>query len=847
MSALHNLATTVTVSDTPLKLSGERCFHCFEPLPKFCDIQADINGVSKPMCCYGCKAAAEYIQQQDLSKFYSHRERSGLQRRFARGDIASHSQSNSENWSFLDRPETASHYVTINPEGERKLSLQVHGLYCSSCSWLIDKALKRVSESIQVRIELDAKRIHLVVPATVSSENTPIKLSMLLELISCLGYQPNPLPLSPGYDDVDVINTHEKHQFIKRILVSGLGMMQVMTYAIALYLGEFQGMDEAHRKFLTLVSMLVATVVVFYAGQPFFRNAYNDLKNQHFGMDVPIALAIGGAYFPSVYNTLAQSSHNVYFDSAVMFIFLLTTGRFLEMRARHRLSAAPAALMRLLPNCIKVDRHVGSDVTTPYIRPQEVQLNDRLELQSGQVVPFDARVRSGCVSVDESLLTGEARAVDKNTGDRLLAGSRVQGGKVSIEATHLWQDSSIVKIENLLQTGRNPNTLQFSGLQKLSRNFVMAVLSLTLLVGGFWWFYQADRAFDIVLAMLIASCPCAFALAIPVGQAAASNTLRECGILLAKPNALKLVSQISSWCFDKTGTLTDGRTQIRQVNCLGERSETECLTLMAALQTQSNHAIANAFATIETNLVADSVREFPGRGISGFINGERYYVGKPSWVSSKVGMQIHDKELEPSLELSECALASDHQLLAIVSFNDELRDGGEAYLNFLKSGAIRSIILSGDKQAAVDACASRLPVDEAIGDLLPKQKLNFLKAKQAQGGKVAMLGDGINDAPVLSQADLSIALSSGSELSQSQADIVLLNGRLDRLISLHRVAKKTHGVTQQNLLWASCYNLLVLPMAAFGFLTPWLAALGMSISSLLVVSNALRIRSTAVV
>jgi Cu2+-exporting ATPase len=583
--------------------------------------------------------------------------------------------------------------------------------------------------------------------------------------------------------------------------------------------------------------------VVFYSGKPFFVNALNDLNNRHFGMDVPIAFAIAGAYFPSVYDALVGTGQNIYFDSAVMFIFFLLIGRYLEMRARHRLSDAPDALMRLLPSRISIQRFSGSELITHNIKPFEVQLADQLVLNAGSVVPFDANIVGGEASIDESLLTGEVNPVKRGAGGSLLAGSKLVSGVLSIEASCTWNDSSIVKIETLLNQGNAQQSSRPSGLQRFSQVFVLAVLVLTAAVGTFWWIYDSSRVFEVVLAMLIASCPCAFALAIPVGTTAASNALRKQGVLLANSDVLQKLSSITAWCFDKTGTLTKGEMALEHVVALSNLSEIECVDIAAALERGSRHSLARAFMNIETSLKASDVMEIAGNGVKGIVNGKSFFLGKRSWVLKQIDVQENVTLPDFDAHCSEMLLASTNEVLALIFVSDQLRAGTKEAVSFLKGRDQILSILSGDTPLAVQTMAESLAIENAVGGMLPEQKMRYIASAQAAKQIVAMVGDGLNDAPVMGQADVSIALASGSELTQSQADVILINGGLDKLISLHHIAQLSNKITLQNLSWALAYNVIVLPLAALGYLSPWMAALGMSSSSLLVVLNALRIRT----
>jgi Cu2+-exporting ATPase len=826
---------------SPILVESQCCFHCLQPTPKFSRIFAEVDGQRQAMCCYGCKAAAEYIDGQLLSNFYVYRGQSGQKQFFGDVAVKGFDAEAKNEWTYLDNERNAADYVWFDQRGRRCIDLSVSGLYCSSCSWLIEKALKQTFPSIDVRVQLDAKRVRVVV----ENSDANVALSRVLKVISNLGYIPTPLTIKNKYQGLEYLRVLENQQSIKRILVAGLGMMQVMTYAVGLYLGELQGIDDEQYRFLTLVSMLVATVVVLYSGKPFFINALNDLSNRHFGMDVPIAFAIAGAYFLSVYDVLVGTGQNIYFDSAVMFVFFLLIGRYLEMRARHHLNDAHDGLMRLLPLRINIQRICGSELITHNISPYDIHVADQLVLSAGNVVPFDANIINGEASMDESLLTGEVRAVNKSAGGSLLAGSRLVSGVLSIEANCVWSESSIVKIETLLSQGSTaPNNRQLS-LQRFSQVFVLTVLLLTVAVACSWWVYDSSRVFEITLAMLIASCPCAFALAIPVGLTAASSALRKHGVLVANLDSLQKLSEITTWHFDKTGTLTKGEMSLEHVQAMSNLSEVDCVDIAAALESHSRHSLASAFINFETSLKASDVIETAGNGLKGVIGGQQYMLGKRTWVLGQLELNLEENKIlqDSYSHCSEMILATSKGVLAIIYVSDKLRDGAQEAISFIKSNGKKISILSGDKTSAVRAVAASLAIDDAFSEMLPEQKAQHIASAQAATQIVAMVGDGLNDAPVLGQADVSIALASGSELTQSQADVVLINGGLDKLIILHQIAQLSKKITRLNLGWALAYNAVVLPLAAFGYLTPWMAALGMSSSSLMVVVNALRIRT----
>ncbi len=803
------------------------------------------------MCCLGCKAAATFIQQHALTRFYEHRDRGDQSDFFGTINTPELGHTSVTDWQFLDQVADTrrAELVQTDSRGNRSIALRVHGLYCSSCGWLIERAIHSISTDIRVHVELDALRVSITVP------NDQTALANVVATIAQLGYRPELIPTSAWFE-LEESHKQERLAALRRLMVAGFCMMQVMTFAVGTYFAEAspQSMTSEYQRFFLLVSMLVATVAVFYSGRPFFSNAITDLRNGHFGMDVPIALAIGGAYFPSVYEVLSHSVDQtigaVYFDSAVMFVFFLSIGRYVEMRARHRLADSSGEINRLLPDTVVVQRLREGVMFAQRIQPKEVELGDQLTLNAGEVVPFDAQVEAGIGYFDESLITGESTAVEHGAKANLCMGSRLLSGEVTVTANKIWTESSLFKINQLVQSVSGPAGTD--PLSQMGRSFVVWVLLLTVTVACVWWFIAPERVFHIVLAMLVASCPCAFSLAAPVARTAAAHTLRRCGVLLTNPSALSIVPSITIWLFDKTGTLTVGKPNIEQVVTFGAYSEAECLSLVADVERKSGHPIASAFrgfaSDVGQGVAIENWHEEPGCGITARRAGLSVLVGKRQWVLQQLKTKHHTvneflSARQEDTATSEIVLALDGQLLAAIYISDGLRPSSAAALQRLNHSGARVAVVSGDKESVVAHVCAELGVADFKANRLPADKLALLQDLQSAHQVVAMVGDGVNDVPVLAAADLSIAFVNGSELSQYHADVVLLNGDLGQLAQLLEVARKTVSVTNQNLRWALLYNGLALPLAAAGYLTPWLAALGMSLSSLLVVLNALRIRA----
>jgi Cu2+-exporting ATPase len=479
-------------------------------------------------------------------------------------------------------------------------------------------------------------------------------------------------------------------------------------------------------------------------------------------------------------------------------------------------------------------------------------VGDQLQLRPGAIVPFDAKITGGAGQLDESSLTGEALATNRGAGEVVLAGSKLLSGTLMLESTGSWSASSIAKVQQSIQSADRSNHREQERSRLISRYFILTVLILTATVASAWLVIAPDRVFEVCLAMLIASCPCAFALAAPVGRSAAIHSLRRKGVLLTSNAALESLLKVTRWCFDKTGTLTRGRPSIYSVSSMGELPEDKCLQIVACLERGSDHVLSTAFSDIHTDLAATNFSQQVGQGVTAVVDGDLYRVGNRRWVLQHLADSHHGLDLEPRSNNAEVLLADAKHVLAIIELQDQTRPSAAAFLSMLRAVRpspsapfVNITVLSGDHQTSVKALCDELVIRDYKACLLPIDKLEQIRYYQSQQEVVAMVGDGINDAPVLAAADVSIAMASGSELALNNADVVLLNGNLENLGSLIAIAQKASAITKQNLVWALLYNALALPLAASGLLTPWIAALGMSLSSVVVVLNALRIKNTA--
>jgi len=784
------------------------CFHCGEPLPAQERLTVLVDGRARRVCCLGCRAATELIREAGLGDYYRFRTAAAPRPVPAGADDV---------WATYDRPEV--HGPLLGRDGDAAIvNLLIEGLRCAACGWLIGERLGRLPGVVRASVNPATARAQVVF------EPARVGLAALLRAVAALGYRPHVL----GATDTLAVATRERRAALKRLAVAGFGMMQVMMIAAALYIGAVDGMDPVIREYLRAVSLLVTAPVLVYAGRPFFAGALAALRARHVGMDVPVALGIGLAFAASAWNTLRHSG-DVYFDSVVMFIFLLLLGRYVEMLARHRAGSTAEALLRLVPATalrLAGDRHERVPVAT-------LGAGERVLVPAGECFPADGVVVSGATEADEALLTGESLPVAKGAGAAVIAGALNCAAPVEIALTAVGQSTVLAGIVRLLERAQTERPRIARLADRAAAWFVSRVLVGAVLVAALWLLVDPARAFEATLAVLVVTCPCALSLATPTAITAATATLARAGLLVTRPDALEELARADTVLFDKTGTLSLGRPRLERVTADGLGRDA-ALAIAAALERGSAHPLAQAFDAIPAAPAAELALH-PGEGIEGRVGAVRYRIGTAAFVAALAGPR------PAGFDESGVHLGSAGRWLARFEIGDALRPGAAEVVRELEALGLAPCIASGDHAAAVGAAATALGIGRWQARLQPADKLALVERLRAGGARVLAVGDGVNDAPTLRAASVSLALGTGAALAQASADLVALRGALGTLPLAVRTARRTTAIIRQNLVWSAGYNLLALPAAALGWVPPWLAAVGMSASSLLVVLNALRL------
>lgn len=808
----------------------KHCFHCDLPIPKGVSINTTIGHQKQDFCCYGCQIIAKNISSAGLENFYAFRDTPSERP----------TQQIDQEYLQFDEPSFQNQFVKTSIDDENNSILEakfiIEGITCAACVWLIETQLKRFNGVKQATINLTERRLFL-------QWDSSAQLSELVGSIAVLGYRIHPYKASHA----DQLHQKEFRKAILRLAVAAIGMMQVMMHAVGLYSGEAQGIDTDHMNFLRWISAIITTPIVLYSAFPFFTNALRGLKARHLNMDVPISIAISGAYSASLWSTLFQGEE-VYFDSVTMFIFFLLLGRFLEMLARHRSNHTISNLMRLNPDyATLINPNTGQHTT---ITVDTIQKNNLIFVKPGEHIPADGIVIDGESSVTEAMLTGEFDPKSVSSHDdnnNVLAGSQNISGSLTIKVTETGEETMIGSVMQLLAQAQNDKPRVAILADRIAHYFIFGVLLFTSMTYLAWQWYDPSRAFWVALAVLVATCPCALSLATPTVITVTLNRLIKHGFVLTKPNALHYLSETTDFVFDKTGTLTSGEFSITKLEIIDSRfSSDEILTLCAALERDSLHPIATAFqnhtnqANDQQKIIFDQLKHKTAQGIEGIWQNHLYRLGSRDFALSN---KTAPPNIVDGTQDKEIILSRDGSLIAIIYLADTVRTDANTLTQALTKQHVTTHIITGDQQPGLAKAISNLPdIQHYEAKCTPERKKQYLKQLSNQGRIITSVGDGINDTPILKAAHFSIAMGSGADLAKVHADAVLLNNNLLNILYAKRISGLMHQRIKQNICWAIGYNLTILPLAACGLVAPYIAAIGMSLSSLLVVLNANRIR-----
>lgn len=806
--------------------SNSSCFHCGLPVTDSNLVEKLIQNEKRDFCCHGCSSVCEMIYESGLEGFYQ---------RTPDGQLLSPPPEPPQETQLYDIDEIQNEFV--HDMGQtRDMHLIVEGIHCSACVWLIERSLTKLPGIIDVKVNLANKRLFI------RWDNNLNKISNIIEHLGSIGYAAT--PFNP--ESAEGAIKKQNRALLLRMAFAAFTMMNLLWVSIALYSGADEG---EFKQLFQWVGFMLATPTLLYSGWPFLKGAWTGIKHLNLTMDVPIAIGASATYGYSVFVTISQASvGEVYYDTVVNFIFVILVGRFLEAKSKRHAVAATQRLMDLQPRVANVLR----DNETHIVPVRGIQLNETILVKPGEKIPVDGLILSGQSSIDEALLSGESVPVKKSTGDKLSAGTVNLESTLTVQVTAILRNTSLGKIISLVEEAQASKAPIQCIADQIVPWFVAVTLFLASLTFVFWLSDGIEYALLAATSVLIITCPCAFGLATPMSIAVASGLAARNGLLIKNGAVLEYLSGIKHFVFDKTGTLTEGKMTVKDI--ITDTDKEQLLSKVACLESLSEHSIATAIVNEaeQHNIIIhpQQVSQFenmPGYGVRGVLDNENIVVGNAKWLE-KNNSRLLSEFIQQSAELENRGISCIHIAInqthiGFIAIADQLRSDAKTLISNLRESGITLTLLSGDKQAVAQAIADELGGMNVIAEVLPGEKDMMIKDLQQKGQMVAMIGDGINDAPALIRADVGIAIGSGTDVSMESADIVLLSNELDKIRLASDLSRRTLRTIRQNISMSIIYNIIMVPLAMMAFVTPLFAAIAMPLSSLAVIGNASRIRT----
>lgn len=812
-------------TSNPIVTDSANCFHCGLPITSDADFHSDLGGQSRDFCCFACKSVCEAIYQAGLEGYYQ---------RTPQGTLLAPPPTPPRDIEMYDLDEVQQDFVRIEGD-QRDAHLLVEGIHCAACVWLIERSMMRIPGVFSANVNMAGKRLHL------RWDDSRVKLSSLIRRLSEIGYAGVP------YDPETAEGAMKKSNraLLFRLFFAGFTMMNLNLIAIALYAGADRGQFV---EFFQWMAFALATPTLLYSGFPFFKGAWGGLKNARLTMDLPIALGLTVTYVYSSYATM-HGMTQIYFDTVTNLTFVILIGRYLEGMFRHQAVAATNRLMDLQPRVATVVRDGGEKI----ISVRALQVGERVIVKPGSKIPMDGVVCEGQSSVDESMLSGESMPVRKQIGDSVAAGTLNGSGALLVEIRALTQESTLAKIIRLVEDAQSSK----APIQRIADTIVPWFVLVTLIfstITYFVWSSDFEMALMAATSVLIITCPCALGMATPMSIAVASGLGAKHGILVKNGEVLETLSKVTHFVFDKTGTLTEGKMRVEQVIVQAGMTAAEIMPIAASVERLSEHGVAHAVVRwVEENqlpyrnIAVDGFHATVGAGVTAVADEKSIVIGTADWLGQN-GIALEPKLTQTLSELESQARTCVHLAIgghhtAVLVLADGLRGDAQNLVSTLREAGIGMTLLSGDRQLVAEAVARQLGGMEVIAEVLPQDKDRVIQQLQQRGECVAMVGDGVNDAPALIRADVGIALGSGTDVSVESADIVLMKNELDKVRQATILSRRTLRTIRQNIGLSFVYNIIMIPLAMSAHVTPLMAALTMPISSLLVIGNAARIRN----
>ena len=786
------------------------CDHCHLEFSK--DIM--IQDGEHYFCCNGCQGVYHLLSDEGLDSFYDK----------AKGVKLTPPTQQYEDSKNFDSPAFYDKFVKTDENGFSRVALVIEGIHCSACVWLNEKALQKMDGVIEANINYTNNK------ATIVWDDDTVKLSQIVDTIRAIGY--NAFPYDPSIQESRA--NKERKDYYYRMAVAIFATMNVMWIAVAQYAGYFTGIKQDMKTILNIAEWVLATPVLFYSGWVFFRGAYYGIKTKTVNMDILVATGATLTYIYSMYIMITESGE-AYFDSVSMIITFVLIGKFLEVLSKKSVADALDIMGKDIPSEVEIVRD-GS--VTP-VKLSDVKVGDIIIVKSGQKVLFDGEIIKGEGCFDESSLTGESEPICKEIGEKVISGTVSIDADVQVKATKDFEHSTLAHLTNLLEESLNkkPRIQQLAN--RLSEYFSVTILALSALTFVVWILlgHDFERSFMVAISVIVIACPCALALATPVATLVGLGIAARRGILFKEAAQLETMAKADTLLLDKTGTLTLGKPEVVKE----EKFEEYDKNILASLTKLSNHPVSKGvFNSLDLEnfeeVCFDSFKQHPSMGIEAYA-GQIRYLGGNAKLLKYFGIDFA-YESERTLFF----FAVDDHVVAVFELEDPIKEDAKQSIETLKKRGNTPIMLTGDHKKIAEKVADELGIEKFYYELTPEHKAAFVEDMHTQNHVVVMVGDGINDILALSQADIGIVMGSGSDIAIEVGDVVLLDDTLSSLVESFKIATTSYSLIKENLVLSLVYNAITIPLAMAGYVIPLVAAISMSLSSLLVVGNSVRIK-----
>lgn len=793
-------------------MSKVKCDHCHL---EFSD-EVMIHDGEYRFCCKGCQGIFHLLKDEGLESFYA---------KMGETTLAPPTEQ-FENSSNFDTPAFTEQFVTETKEGLCQVSLVIEGIHCAACVWLNEKALHKMEGVIEASINFTTNK------ARITWDPNILKLSAIIDMIRAIGY--NAFPYDASLQEVRA--NKERKDYYLRMAVATFATMNMMWVAIAQYAGYFSGITQEIKTILNIAEWALATPVLFYSGWVFYRGAYYGLKNKTINMDLLVVTGSSLAYLYSIYITVLEKGE-AYFDSVSMIITFVLFGKFLEVLSRKNAADTLDVIGKHIPREVSIVDEEG----VREVKIADVKEGDIIRIRTGERSAIDGIVISGEGSFDESNLTGESEPIFKQKGDTIISGTTSIDALIDYRATKDYAHSTLSHLVNLLENAMSQKPAIEQMANRLSQHFSSTILFAAIATFWTWYFWphSFDRSLMVGISVIIIACPCALALATPVATLVGLALGAKRGILFKSSAQIETMAKATMVVLDKTGTITQGKPEVVHIKECGNFKPSVLLALVSASKHPISRGVAEYIRESEElyiSTVLEEANEIPARGIVGRVDG-MMVAGGNALLMKDLGIEVDNQS-----DYSIFYFAQGGKLSATYELRDLPKPGAAESISKLKEAGLRVVMLTGDRHASAVRVAEEVGIDEVYAHLRPEDKAAFITQAHNEGNVVVMAGDGVNDLLALAQADIGIAMGSGSDIAIEVSDVVLMNDSLGSLAESFAISRRTYRLIKQNLGISLVYNSITIPLAMMGYVIPLIAAISMSFSSLLVVGNSMRVR-----